>query len=81
MNKKDYDVIAEINKRLLNSIDKRRWYGDDTENAGTKQAIREEIIKSIKEQADYFEREEKEKYQTNLQFDKEQFLKDCGVAK
>jgi hypothetical protein len=80
MNKKDYDEIAKIIKN--NTFNQGIGHLDEGSYALEKH-IRSEIF--IKELADYFEKEDNQnvnvKYDgmVKKQFNREQFLKDCGV--
>ena len=69
MNKKDYDVIAEIIKK--NKFDLISGSYSDMD------------IAMIKDLADYFEKEDKGNFEVPYKpyFNRQQFLKDCGVEK
>jgi len=69
MNQKDYDAIAEIMK--LSIVDKLFLSKED--------AIMKKYVKRINDLADYFEKEEIAEVGQNFYFDKQGFLKKCGV--
>ena len=65
MNKKDYKEIAGIiNKHLIDAVID----------------VQSDKVVLVDRLADYFEKEEfKKGYISNTRFNREQFLKDCGV--
>ena len=70
MNKKDYKVISEIIRRYIR---------------GSVEPIDVRVLGITNDLADYFEREDKENLGNGIllpitpQFNREQFLKDCGI--
>lgn len=83
MNKEDYEAIAEMIKRTIPELISRYGFDNQEENAKNLMA---------KRFADYFEKEALETArerceligveflgQADSEFDRKQFLKDCGV--
>jgi len=74
MNQKDYNVIAEIIKKINNF----HCYDVEDKCLHAKEILMKELIYEL---SDYFERKEKKRFGfvSKERFDKKQFLKDCGA--